>query len=123
MADEPTVHRPQSYAILTADLWHYEFAIKVKEIPKDNPYQGHWIDFEDGGVFEKGVYDKTTVSGTYTYNNDTKILHIIPEKGDEDPSEWEIRTNGEVLILVGTSTYGNNNEQIKLVRATSKPVK
>ena len=117
---EPT---PQKWAFLTADLWHYVFALTVTEVPEKNPYEGFWIDFHDDGTYEKGVYDDVTVEGVFTFDNNTKRLRIYPTKGDDRIREWEILTNGDVIIFVGTNTFGNNSEQIKLERATQRPVK
>ena len=117
---EPT---PQKWAFLTSELWHYDFALTVTEVPETNVYEGYWIDFHDDGTYAKGVYDQTTVEGVFTFDNNRKILRIYPTKGDDKVREWEILTNGDVVIFVGTNTFGNNSEQIKLVRAKDKPVK
>lgn len=114
---------PQKWAFLTADLWHFEFALTVTEVPENNIYEGHWIDFNDDGTYTKGIYDEVTVEGVFTYNNDNKTLRIYPTKGNETVKEWEILTNGDVIIFVGTNTFGNNSEQIKLARARQLPVR
>lgn len=117
---EPT---PQKWAFLTSDLWHYVFALTVTDVPDKNPYEGYWIDFHDDGTYEKGIYDDVTVEGVFTFNNDNKRLRIYPTKGDDKIREWEIKTNGDVIIFVGTNTFGNNSEQIKLERAKAKPLR
>lgn len=112
----------RAWSILTADLWHYNFALSVTETPKENIYEGYWLDFEDDFSYVKGYYDKVVAKGEYDYNNDTKILEMIPTEGDDEPSQWSIKTNGEVIILIGTSKYGNNATQIKLTRERERPV-
>lgn len=114
---------PQKWAMITSDLWHYSFALTVTEVPDHNIYEGYWIDFHDDGTYDKGLYDEKVGEGVFTYNNDKKLITIYPTKGDDSVKEWEVMTNGEVLILVGTNTYGNNSEQIKLERSTTKPMK
>lgn len=113
----------KAYAIITADLWHFNFALSVTDTPEDNIYEGYWLDFEDDFSYVKGYYDKVIAKGEYDYDNDSKILEMIPTEGDDEPNQWKIKTNGEVIILVGTSKYGNNATQIKLVREKNPPVK
>lgn len=112
---------PQKWAFLTSELWHYEFALTVTEVPDKNIYEGYWIDFNDDGTYTKGIYEEQTVEGVFTFNNDNKTLRIYPTKGEDKIKEWEILTNGDVIIFVGTNTFGNNSEQIKLARAKDKP--
>lgn len=118
---KPNPETRRAWSILTVDLWHYNFALSVNETPDRNIYEGYWIDFEDDFSYRKGYYDQVVATGYYDYNNDTKILEIIPEEGDDEPSQWKIKTNGEVIIMIGTSKFGNNATQIKLVRERELP--
>lgn len=120
--DRPNPEEKRAWSILTVDLWHYNFALSVNETPNENIYEGYWIDFEDDFSYKKGYYDEVVANGYYYYDNDTKILEIIPEEGDDEPSQWSVKTNGEVIILIGTSKFGNNATQIKLVRERNPPV-
>lgn len=118
---KPNPEERRAWSILTVDLWHYKFALSVTETPDKNIYEGYWIDFEDDFSYTKGYYEDVVARGYYDYDNDTKILEIIPEEGDDEPSQWNVKTNGEVIILIGTSKFGNNATQIKLVREREKP--
>ena len=118
---KPDPETRRAWSILTVDLWHYDFALSVTETPDKNIYEGYWIDFEDDFSYVKGYYDKIVAKGYYDYDNDSKILEIIPEEGDDEPSQWTVKTNGEVIILIGTSKFGNNATQIKLVRERERP--
>lgn len=117
----PNPEERNAWSILTVDLWHYNFALSVTDTPDENIYEGYWIDFEDDFSYTKGYYNDVVATGYYDYDNDSKILEIIPEEGDDEPSQWTIKTNGEVIILIGTSKYGNNATQIKLVRERERP--
>ena len=119
----PNPEETRAWSILTVDMWHYKFAMSVTETPDENIYEGYWIDFEDDFSYKKGYYDKVVAEGYYAYDNDTKILEIIPEQGDDEPSQWTVKTNGEVIILIGTSKFGNNATQIKLERDREYPKK
>jgi hypothetical protein len=119
----PNPEETRAWSILTVDMWHYKFAMSVTETPDDNIYEGYWIDFEDDFSYKKGFYDSVIAQGYYAYDNDTKVLEIIPEEGDDEPSQWNVKTNGEVIILIGTSKFGNNATQIKLERDREFPKK
>lgn len=112
----------KAWAIVTADIWHYKFALTVNETPKENIFEGYWIDFEDDFTFVKGKYNDTLSIGEYNFDFDSKILEIIPTAGDEGRSEYRIQTNGEIIILIGTAKYGNNSTQIKLKRERKIPI-
>ena len=118
---KPNPEEKRAWSILTVDLWHYNFALSVTETPDKNIYEGYWIDFEDDFSYTKGYYDEVVAKGYYDFDLDSKILEIIPEEGDDEPSQWTIKTNGEVIIMIGTSKFGNNATQIKLVRERERP--
>lgn len=113
----------RAWSILTADLWHYNFALSVTETPDRNIFEGYWLDFEDDFTYRKGYYDEVVANGEYDFDLDSKVLEMIPTDGDDEPSQWTIKTNGDVIILIGTSKYGNNATQIKLVRERNPPIK
>jgi len=117
----PDGTKRKAWAILTADIWQYEFALTIGESPKENIYEGYWIDFEDDFTFVKGKYTDTLSVGEYNFDFDSKILEILPTAGKEGPTEYRIQTNGEIIIFIGTAKYGNNGTQIKLKRVRSIP--
>ncbi len=114
----------KSWAILTADMWEYDFAITPEGSPKKNIFEGEWIDFKDDYSYLKGTYQDTTEAGYYVFDFDhDKQLEIIPLIGGESASSWRLLTNGEVTIMIGTDKFGKRGWQVKIVRTHRKPVK
>ena len=112
----------KAWAMVTADMWEYDFAITPEGSPKKNIFEGHWIDFKDDFSYVKGIYQDTTEAGYYIFDFDNnKQLEIIPLAGGDTASGWRLMTNGEVIIMIGTGKYGNKGWQIKLVRTHAKP--
>ncbi len=115
-------HNDHAWAMVTADMWHYDFAIMPDTTPKKNVFEGDWIDFKDDYTYLKGHYQDTTEAGYYIFDFDNdKRLEIIPLSGGESASSWRLLTNGEVTIMIGTAKYNSKGWQIKLVRAHTKP--
>lgn len=109
------------YTFLTKDIFHVDVSIVSGKDPKEQPYKGVWLDLLPDGSFHYGKFDKTLYSGTWAYNHDMKILAITPNDPNEKRSEWSILANEQMVVLVGTRTYGNNGTQLKLVRSTTFP--
>ncbi len=114
----------KAWAMVTADMWQYDFAITPEGSPKKNIFEGQWIDFKDDFSYVKGMYQDTTEAGYYIFDFDNdKHLDIIPLIGGGGASSWRLMTNGEVTIMIGRAKYGNKGWQIKLVRSHAKPDK
>lgn len=113
----------QNESSVTDQIWHYVFALSIKDpTPKQNIYEGHWLDLLPDGSFKQGVYQDTTDHGYYTFtkNGEEQILEMRSDKG---ASEWKVKTDPAHMLLVGTAKYGNNPWQIKLSREQSLPTK
>lgn len=114
---------PETYAIIEAGVLNYEFVHNGREISKKGAYAGSWIDFKSDFTYDYGTYDTTDGSGRYHFRSDINQLVMIDNSKDQNPQEWDVKIGGDVLILVGTNTYGNNAYQMKLQRSDAKPVK
>lgn len=109
------------YTFLTNQLFHYKASHTVGKDPKDNPYEGQWIDLESDGTYKAGTLKKETHTGTWNYNNDQKRLQLIPNDAAFNRSEWNVMHNVDMMVWVGTQTYGNNATQIQLERSNVLP--
>lgn len=110
------------YTFLTNQLFHYKAANIVGKDPGENPYAGQWIDLLPDGSFKAGILKEQTHTGRWDYNPQAKVLSLRPDDTSKFKlSEWNVMHNDDMVILVGTQTYGNNSTQIQLVRSTELP--
>ena len=114
---------PDTYAVIEAGVLNYEFVHNGREISKKDAYLGSWIDFKNDFTYDFGTYAKVEGSGRYHYRSDINQLLMIDNNKNQNPQEWDVKIGGDILIMVGTHTYGNNAYQMKLQRSDTKPVK
>lgn len=108
------------YTFLTDKLFHYKAAFGGAE-GAEQPYKDEWIDLDADGTFKAGKLKQQTHTGKWSYNHDTRILFLRPDVRNYKMSEWKVMFNDQMMVWVGTSTYGDNNTQIKLVRSSELP--
>lgn len=104
---------------ITHQLWHYR-GIMSPDVSPD-ALNGEWIDFDPSGTFKAGKGPSETYGGTWFYNEDAKLLGIVPADPDHKRSEWLVKYNGDILVLVGTAALGNQSTQMRLVRKAERP--
>lgn len=108
---------------LTDQIWHYAFALSIKDpTPKENIYEGQWLDLLSDGTFKQGLYQDTTDSGYYLFT-DSEQDDLLELRSEKAASEWKVKMDPAHLLLVGTAKYGNNPWQIKLKRSALLPEK
>jgi hypothetical protein len=113
------VSQGHDYTYLTDQLFIYKAAFggqKDQSLYKDN-----WIDLESDGTFKAGKLKQQTHTGKWGYNHDVKVLQLIPDDTNFPRSEWKVMHNEQMMVWVGTQTYGNNNTQIQLVKSKTLP--
>lgn len=108
------------YTFLTNKLFHYNDAV-IGKPGTVNPYAGHWIDLKPDGTYTNGKLQEETGSGRWDYNHAQTLLQLRPNNSNETPSEWKVMHNDDMVVLVGTSTFGNNASQIQWVRRDERP--
>lgn len=111
------------YTFLTIKMLQYKAALVPGRDPKEQPYAGHWIKMDSDGTFRSGIYDKQTHTGKWTYNHDATTLLLQPDGKEFKASEWKILFNDDMIVFVGTATYGDGGTQIQLVRIDKYPEK
>lgn len=128
----PVINKPDSKFVtaataqkpdpaLTDQIWHYVFALSIKDpTPKENIYEGHWLDLLPDGTFKQGIYQETLDNGYFILTNSggDQLLEL---RSDKAASEWKVKSDPAQMLLVGTAKYGNNPWQIKLKRETALP--
>lgn len=111
------------YAYLTDKMLHYQVANTAGKDATHNEYENQWIDLDPDGTFKAGVLSEQTHTGKWDYNHDARVLLLRPDDPKFKISEWNVMHNEDMVIFVGTQTYGNNSTQIKLVRSDKFPEK
>ncbi len=113
----------QTYAIIEAGVLNYDFIHDGRKISKRDEYKGDWIDFKADFTYDYGTYDVTRGGGRYHFRTDINEMVMVDNDKNQNPQEWSVKIGGDVIVLVGTSTYKNNAYQMKLSRSDNKPVK
>lgn len=120
-----TVEKPltegHDYTFLTDKILIYEMAFGGEKYGKEQPYKDEWIDLQPDGTFKAGKLKKQTHTGLWSYNHDAQTLFLRPDTKDFKMSEWKVMHNNDMIVWVGTQTYGDNPIQIKLVRREVLP--
>lgn len=114
---------PDTYAVVEAGVLKYEFVYDGKSKAPKAAYAGAWIDYKRDFTYDYGNYDQIEGSGRYHFRTDINQLVMIDNDKNQNPQEWNVKISGDVLILIGTATYGTNSYQMKLKRSDSKPTK
>ncbi len=109
------------YTFLTHQMLLYKVSNTTGKDPKEQPYAGQWIDLEPDGTFKAGKLKKQTHTGKWTYSHDAGILLLHPEDKNFKTTEWKVLNNDDMIVWVGTQTYGDNATQIQLIRSDKFP--
>ncbi len=119
-ADQP-ITGGHDYTFLTEKILIYKAAFGGDKNAKDQPYKDEWIDLQSDGTFKAGKLKNQTHTGQWSYNHDTQTLFLRPDTKEFKMSEWKVMHNDQMLVWVGTKTYGDNNVQIKLAKSDTLP--
>ena len=116
-----TIAGGHDYTFLTDQLFHYDAVNIIGKEPGDNPYKNQWIDLLPDGTYKSGTLQQQGPTGKWDYNHDKRTLVLRPDDSNSATSEWTVMHNNDMMVWVGTQTFGNNATQIKLVRRTEFP--
>lgn len=116
----PTISGGHDYTFLTDKLFHYKAAFGGTSTDKQL-YKDEWIDLASDGTYKAGKLKQQTHTGKWDYNNDLKILQLRPDSKSFLMSEWKVMHNEQMMVWVGTQTYGNQSTQVQLVRSSELP--
>ena len=73
------------------------------------------------GTFKAGKLKEQTHTGKWAYNDKVKVLLIKPDVRTYNITEWKVMYNEQMMVWVGTQTYGNHSTQVQLVRSDILP--
>ncbi len=111
------------YTFLTVKMLQYRAALVPGKDPKEQPFTGHWIKLDSDGTFRSGIYDKQTHTGKWVYNHEATTLMLQPDTKDFKTTEWKVIFNDDMIVFIGTASYGDSGTQIQLTRIDKFPVK
>ncbi len=109
------------YAFLTQKMLHYKNVFGGSTPGGDPLYKDEWIDLIPNGTFKAGKLKNQTHTGTWTYHHDGGVLSLQPDNGSHKRSEWKVQHNQDMLVWTGTSTYGDQAVQIRLIWSNEFP--
>ena len=111
------------YTFLTYKMLQYRAAVVPGKDPKEQPFAGRWIKLDTDGTFKSGKYDQQTHTGKWTYNHDATTLLLRPDDKEYKTTEWKVLFNDDMIVFIGTPSYGDGGTQIQLVRIDKFPEK
>ena len=97
------------------------FAIYSRSSKNPEWFLGTQIQLLKTGQYLAGRGSEQTHTGNWTYDHQNTLLFLQPGTEDYPMSEWNVMSTNEVIVLVGTQTYGNNATQIQLIKSTVRP--
>ncbi len=104
---------------LTDKLFHFKASNTVGA--KEDLYAGQWIDLMPDGTYKAGKLKEQTHTGHWDFYKEGNVLLLRPDDTNFKRSEWKVMHNADMVVLVGTQTYGNNATQIQLIRSNDLP--
>ena len=116
MANNPEVWEP-----LVLNYYMVDFLSEGQSAPADIIDLGEWYKFDKNFRYEHGYFDKISEKGKYTIDLTNKTLLMLPDQEDKLPSEWKLLNSADVIVMVGTSKFGNNPVQKHMQNVLKKP--
>lgn len=98
--------------------WTYDITVKVTEDEADVSQKGNILQIHADYTFDIWSGDDIVQTGNFTYDRNQATLRLIPVNGQA--SEWKISYLRGSAIFVGTATFGNNSDQMRLYEGVRK---
>lgn len=80
------------------------------------PFKDQWVDLDPNGTYKGGKLQEQTHTGKWSYDHDKTILFLKPDVSTFPMSEWKVMVNNQMMVWIGTQTYGNQSTQIQILR-------
>ena len=110
----------QPVLMLVDQYWKIEGYVDMKDNAEVDKNMGRWYNFKKDGTFESGRANTSTAKGSWTFDENSKTLHIDSNVDVED-AEYSCRfsASGNTLIFIGTKTYKQTHIQGKMEKVES----
>lgn len=109
----------ESYQMIVHGLFEYSMVHDGRKMSTPGDYEGQWIDFLEEHKYIYGYNKEESGSGVYHYDLESGKLLMIDDDPGINPQEYDLKRKAHVVILVGTTVYGNNNLQMKLMHRST----
>lgn len=99
--------------------WTYDISIDANKEGANMDRKGSVITFNNDYTYKTvSPAGKVVEQGRFAYDRENTRLQLHPKDGA--PSEWSLNAVNEVMIWVGTMTFGNNATQCRLYAGEKK---
>lgn len=113
-----------SYPVLPSfmigSFYHVDHII-MGEKPMDVTENGIWYYFNENFTYEQGDIEGNFSKGRYAYKEHKNTILLFPDDYHTFPEEWKILHSDDMLVFAGTSKFGNNNVQKRMIRVKKRP--
>jgi hypothetical protein len=106
---------PEPMQLLAGRTFAVDYRIVVSQKGTNKRIENESISFGQDFNFRWNRSDTLYQQGRYFYSMETDQLLLLSKDEADFPSEWMLKSAGDIVILVGTSTFRNNNTQMRLV--------
>ncbi|MFZ1751261.1 MAG: hypothetical protein WAU01_13750 [Saprospiraceae bacterium] len=107
------------YTILEKDIWVCDAVVRGNGM--NSNMGGRWIDFKEDLTYDYGINEKTIGTGGYFFDFDKLLLLMVDDNKAIKPQEFDVKLADDMMVVVGTPVYEDNNMQSKFTRITNKP--
>jgi len=84
---------------------------------------GEWFVFSEDWTYRWYKKKEVLHSGKFYFSPENNKMLFLSDQEDHFPTEWTVGGHDDVIIMIGTSTFRNNDTQIKLDAKTISPYK
>lgn len=106
---------PEPMQLIAGRTFEVDYRMVVSKAREDGKVHGERIRFNQDFTYEWYREDKLSEKGKYFYGLKSDRVLFLSDDESQFPSEWLLKNSGEIMVLVGTSTFENNNTQLHLV--------
>lgn len=110
----------KAYSMMVVDYFHHQYEFNGKEI-EDIESEGRWFKFEDNFTYTFGKQDNVEGKGRYHFSLDNMKVIMMDDTEGILPQEWTIQTKEDFVVFVGSTYFGPNSRQIKIIKKPQRP--
>lgn len=101
--------------LLAGNTFAIDFRMVVNQEQNTEPITDERVSFKQDFSYSWEKGDSLYQQGVYYYDMHSDLLLMLSDHESDFPSEWTLKSSGNIIVLVGTSTFKNNNTQLRMV--------